>query len=80
MFVFHMFVLGGTLTMEDLKSFKVQVDNAMKVSLGDIQMHFPPPPAGGLLMAFILKIMEGIICFTGGNHCSMLKVRGFGGI
>ncbi|KAM4527562.1 glutathione hydrolase 5 proenzyme [Odontesthes bonariensis] len=50
---------GGTLTLEDLKSFKVQVDNALTVSLGDTRMHFPPPPAGGALLAFILSIMKG---------------------
>ncbi|KAM9734809.1 glutathione hydrolase 5 proenzyme [Menidia menidia] len=50
---------GGTLRMEDLKSFKVRVTNAWTVSLGDVQMHFPPPPAGGALLAFILRIMKG---------------------
>ena len=65
--------------MEDLKSFQVQVDKALKVSLGDTQMHVPPPPAGGTLLAFILKIMKGIICFTGGNDSSSFKVRGLGG-
>lgn len=50
---------GGTLKMEDLKSFRVQVQDAWTVSLGDYQMHIPPPPAGGALLAFILKIMKG---------------------
>uniref|UniRef100_A0A8C7E0T9 Gamma-glutamyltransferase 5 n=1 Tax=Oncorhynchus kisutch TaxID=8019 RepID=A0A8C7E0T9_ONCKI len=40
---------GGTLTMEDLKSFQVRVED----------MHIPPPPAGGAMLAFILNIMKG---------------------
>uniref|UniRef100_A0A672G6I3 Gamma-glutamyltransferase 5 n=1 Tax=Salarias fasciatus TaxID=181472 RepID=A0A672G6I3_SALFA len=40
---------GGTLKMEDLRSFRVRVQD----------MHIPPPPAGGALLAFILKIMKG---------------------
>lgn len=51
---------GGTLSMEDLRSFKVQEQEAWTVPLGDIQMHVPPPPSGGPLLAFILKIMKGI--------------------
>lgn len=50
---------GGTLTMEDLKTFRVQIQDAWTVPLGDYQMHIPPPPAGGALLAFILKVMEG---------------------
>ncbi|KAF6716544.1 Gamma-glutamyltransferase 5 [Oryzias melastigma] len=49
---------GGTLSMEDLRSFKVQEQEAWTVLLGDIQMHVPPPPSGGPLLAFILKIMK----------------------
>ncbi|XP_074545966.1 glutathione hydrolase 5 proenzyme [Halichoeres trimaculatus] len=50
---------GGTLEMEDLNSFKVQVLDAWTVPLGDTKMHFAPPPAGGPLLAFILKLLEG---------------------
>lgn len=47
--------------MEDLKSFQVQEDSAWTVSLGDTQMHIPPPPSGGALLTFILQIMKGLI-------------------
>ncbi|XP_076020481.1 glutathione hydrolase 5 proenzyme [Genypterus blacodes] len=50
---------GGTLNMEDLRSYKVRVDDAWAVPLGDAVMHVPPPPFGGALLAFILKLMEG---------------------
>ncbi|XP_028318753.1 glutathione hydrolase 5 proenzyme [Gouania willdenowi] len=50
---------GGALNMEDLKSFKVKVENTWAVPLGETTIHIPPPPAGGTLLAFILKIMQG---------------------
>ncbi|XP_006810958.1 glutathione hydrolase 5 proenzyme-like [Neolamprologus brichardi] len=50
---------GGTLTIEDLRSFQVQVQDAWTVPLGDANLYIPPPPAGGALLAFILKLMEG---------------------
>ncbi|KAK5852123.1 hypothetical protein PBY51_023620 [Eleginops maclovinus] len=49
---------GGTMTMEDLKSFQVRVKDAWTVSLGNTKMHLPPPPSGGPLLAFILKLMQ----------------------
>lgn len=56
-----MFLLGGTLEMEDLKNFRVRVDDAWKVPLGNTHMHIAPPPAGGALLAFILKLMKGFM-------------------
>ncbi|KAM9338501.1 glutathione hydrolase 5 proenzyme [Symphorus nematophorus] len=50
---------GGTLEMEDLKSFEVRVEDAWTVPLGNIQMHVAPPPAGGALLAFIIELMKG---------------------
>ncbi|XP_076876001.1 glutathione hydrolase 5 proenzyme isoform X2 [Brachyhypopomus gauderio] len=50
---------GGSLTLEDLKSFKVRVTKALTVPLGDYKMHVPPLPAGGALLSFILNIMQG---------------------
>lgn len=50
---------GGTMDMEDLKTFTVRVSDAWKVPLGEADMHIAPPPAGGALVAFILKLMKG---------------------
>ncbi|XP_060787055.1 gamma-glutamyltransferase 5a [Neoarius graeffei] len=50
---------GGTLTLEDLKSFKVTESVAWNVSLNEYKMFFPPPPAGGAILSFILNIMQG---------------------
>lgn len=52
---------GGTLTLDDLKGYKVRVEDAHQVSLGDTLMHIPPPPAGGPLLAFILQLMRGFV-------------------
>lgn len=50
---------GGTLTMEDLRSFNVTMTDAWTVPLGEYQMHLPPPPAGGAILSLILNIMKG---------------------
>ncbi|KAI4897913.1 hypothetical protein NFI96_023118, partial [Prochilodus magdalenae] len=50
---------GGHLSLEDLRSFEVRVDEAQTVSLGEYEMYIPPLPAGGALIGFILNIMRG---------------------
>lgn len=47
--------------MEDLKNFQVRVEDAWTVPLGNTHMHIAPPPAGGALLAFILKLMKGFM-------------------
>lgn len=55
--------------MDDLKSYQVQVEDARTISLGNTRMHIPPPPAGGALLAFVLKLIEG---FMPGLSCDAL--------
>lgn len=50
---------GGTLTMQDLAEYSVTVSDAWAVPLGEYKMHIPPPPAGGIILSFILNIMKG---------------------
>uniref|UniRef100_A0AAQ4RM50 Glutathione hydrolase n=1 Tax=Gasterosteus aculeatus aculeatus TaxID=481459 RepID=A0AAQ4RM50_GASAC len=50
---------GGTLKKEDLQSFQVRVEDAWTVPVGDAKIYVPPPPAGGPLLAFILRLMKG---------------------
>uniref|UniRef100_A0AAY4AV01 Gamma-glutamyltransferase 5 n=1 Tax=Denticeps clupeoides TaxID=299321 RepID=A0AAY4AV01_9TELE len=54
---------GGSITLEDLASFKVREAEALTVPLGDYTMFIPPPPAGGVILSFILNIMKGG-CFS----------------
>lgn len=46
--------------MEDLKNFKVRTMDAWKIPLGEANLHVAPPPAGGALLAFILRVMKGL--------------------
>uniref|UniRef100_A0A671KXP0 Gamma-glutamyltransferase 5-like n=1 Tax=Sinocyclocheilus anshuiensis TaxID=1608454 RepID=A0A671KXP0_9TELE len=50
---------NGVLSLEDLSTFQVRVSDAWSVQLGEYKMHFPPPPAGGAILSFILKLMHG---------------------
>ncbi|XP_052463280.1 glutathione hydrolase 5 proenzyme [Carassius gibelio] len=50
---------NGVLSLEDLRTFQVRVSDAWSVQLGEYKMHFPPPPAGGAILSFILKLMHG---------------------
>uniref|UniRef100_A0A3B3CC47 Gamma-glutamyltransferase 5a n=1 Tax=Oryzias melastigma TaxID=30732 RepID=A0A3B3CC47_ORYME len=50
---------GGTLDLEDLASYRATLTDAWNVPMGEYQMYFPPPPAGGSLLTLILNIMRG---------------------
>lgn len=53
------FFTDGTLSLDDLSTFKVRESDAWTVQLGEYKMYFPPPPAGGAILSFILKLMHG---------------------
>ncbi|RXN06017.1 gamma-glutamyltransferase 5-like protein [Labeo rohita] len=50
---------GGTISLEDLRSFRASELGAWEVALGEYDMYFPPPPAGGATLSFILNTMLG---------------------
>ncbi|XP_035511158.1 glutathione hydrolase 5 proenzyme-like [Morone saxatilis] len=50
---------GGNITMDDLKEYKVSVTDAWVVPLGEYQMYIPPPPAGGVILSFLLNVLKG---------------------
>ncbi|XP_078106362.1 gamma-glutamyltransferase 5a [Sander vitreus] len=50
---------GGTLTAQDLASYRATVTDAWAVPLGAYQMYIPPPPAGGIILSLILNVMKG---------------------
>ncbi|XP_037555724.2 glutathione hydrolase 1 proenzyme [Dermacentor silvarum] len=50
---------GGVITLQDLKSYTVRVEDAIRRVLHDnITVLVPPPPAGGILAAFMLAVMD----------------------
>lgn len=61
--LFRCLCSGGTLTVQDLASYRVTVTDAWAVPLGDYQMYIPPPPAGGVILSLVLNIMKGC-CWT----------------
>ncbi|KAG8455857.1 hypothetical protein GDO86_001885 [Hymenochirus boettgeri] len=50
---------GSTLTMDDLRNYKVHIRGALNVSLGSHNLYSVPQPIGGVLLSFILKVLEG---------------------
>ncbi|XP_073675488.1 gamma-glutamyltransferase 5a [Garra rufa] len=50
---------GGTISLDDLRSFRASELGAWEVTVGEYDMYFPPPPAGGATLSFILNTMLG---------------------
>ncbi|POI21569.1 hypothetical protein CIB84_014684, partial [Bambusicola thoracicus] len=51
---------GSVITLEDLKAYKAEVSSALNITLNKNTTVFsPPPPMGGAVLLFILKILEG---------------------
>ncbi|XP_031448177.1 glutathione hydrolase 5 proenzyme [Phasianus colchicus] len=51
--------VGSVISMEDLKAYKVKVSSALNITLNKNTTVFsPPPPLGGAVLLFILKILE----------------------
>lgn len=70
---------NGVLSLEDLSTFQVRVSEAWSVQLGDYKMHIPPPPAGGAILSFILKLMHGFRLSPASNqgHQKTLNLHRF---
>ncbi|XP_043103074.1 gamma-glutamyltransferase 5a [Puntigrus tetrazona] len=50
---------GGTVSLEDLRSFRASELGSWDVAVGEYVMYFPPPPAGGATLSLILNTMLG---------------------
>ncbi|XP_033056406.1 glutathione hydrolase 5 proenzyme isoform X3 [Trachypithecus francoisi] len=50
---------GSQLTLQDLAKFQPEVVDALEVPLGDYTLYSPPPPAGGVILSFILNVLRG---------------------
>ncbi|XP_050977231.1 glutathione hydrolase 5 proenzyme [Labeo rohita] len=59
---------NGMLSLEDLRGFLVRVSDAWTVKIGEYTMHFPPPPAGGAILSFILQLMHGFGLSSASNQ------------
>ena len=53
--------MGGLLTIEDLENYEVKKRKAISINYRDAEfISNPPPSAGGVLIAFALKLLEKI--------------------
>ncbi|XP_009685692.1 glutathione hydrolase 5 proenzyme isoform X1 [Struthio camelus] len=50
---------GSSISLEDLKAYKAEVSSALNITLNNYTTVFSPgPPMGGVVLLFILKILE----------------------
>lgn len=49
------------MTEEDLATYRAIVTDAWSIPLGEFNMYFPPPPAGGAVVALAINIMKGCL-------------------
>ena len=50
---------GGIFTLDDLKNYKVKFRRPMNGTLGDYSWYSTPPPGSGVVLSFILNILNG---------------------
>lgn len=59
LFVKDLQEMGGNITLDDLKSYSVEVSDAMKVQLADDLILFTQPiPGSGIILSIIMRIMK----------------------
>lgn len=51
--------MGSILTKEDLATYKVKWMDSVPIRLGNDTMYITPPPSSGILLGFIMKILDG---------------------
>ena len=51
--------INGSVTLDDLKSYKAVEREALKTDLGDLTMYLTPPPASGAVLGLVLNILKG---------------------
>jgi len=50
--------VGGQIQKEDLEAYKVKETKPLELEISGMRMLFVPPPSGGLLIAFMMKILD----------------------
>ncbi|XP_052899780.1 glutathione hydrolase 1 proenzyme-like [Anopheles moucheti] len=51
--------MGSIITVDDLRSYSVRWNESIPIDLGGDTMYVVPPPASGVLLAFIMNILKG---------------------
>jgi len=53
--------LGGNVTLSDLEDYESSFKDAVNVTLrnGNFTIYNPPPPSSGVVLDFILSILDG---------------------
>ncbi|KAL5244956.1 hypothetical protein ACI65C_012366 [Semiaphis heraclei] len=53
---------NGIITNKDLSDYKVEIEEAFSVNLtSGHTIHMGPPPGSGIILAYILRILDGIL-------------------
>eukprot|EP00794_Sanderia_malayensis_P013928 gene13928-15380_t len=50
---------GGIITLEDMKNYRVNVTDPIKLNFKDLDLHTMPPPGSGAVLAMIINIIQG---------------------
>ncbi|XP_025415855.1 glutathione hydrolase 1 proenzyme-like isoform X2 [Sipha flava] len=54
--------VGGIITEEDLANYKVEIKESFPVTLkNQFTVHVGPPPDSGIILAYILRILDGML-------------------
>jgi len=54
--------LGGNVTLDDLEGYMSSFKDPVNVTLsnGDYTIYNPPPPSSGVILDFILGVLDGM--------------------
>lgn len=61
---------GGPLTLEDLRTYKPELRQPIKIAYRGRVFALPPPPAGGIVVAEMLRILEHFDLVSLGHNSS----------
>ncbi|XP_050429822.1 scoloptoxin SSD14-like isoform X2 [Adelges cooleyi] len=51
---------GGIITADDLANYNVEIEEAFNVTLSNgLTLHAGPPPGSGVILAYILRVLDG---------------------
>ncbi|XP_022163024.1 gamma-glutamyltranspeptidase 1-like [Myzus persicae] len=54
--------VNGIITKEDLANYKVEVEESLSVNLKNgHSIHAGPPPSSGIILAYILRVLDGML-------------------